>query len=159
MRDEFPYPLAVGRDRYVTKVGGHSEVLGRDRIGLHFEALWTNTKLSSGDRVLISVMGENPALPPRPLFARPIFRVEPITDFHDSRLLAMSSEGEAILPEAYSKKLREGEEIVLNAAVNQLSRYWAYLLVRRHIRGGRTNRPADFSSVPGASYQGLHRCF
>ena len=135
MRDEFPYPLAIGRDRYVTKVGGYSEFLERDRIGLHFEALWSNTELSAGDKVLISAVGENPALPPRPLFARLIFRVEPITDFHDSRLLAMSSGGEAILPEACPKKLKEGEEIILNAAVNRLPRYWVYRLVRRHIRG------------------------
>ena len=146
MRGEFSYPLAIGRDRYLTRVGGYSESLKGDRIGVHYEALWFNTKLSAGDRVLVSAVGEDPSLTSRPLFARPVFRVEPITDFHDSRLLAMSSEGEAILPKSCLYKLKEGEEIVLNAAVNRLPRDWIYRLVRRHLRGREQGHPGEFSS-------------
>lgn len=134
--EEFDYPLAVGGRWYVTEVGGRSDSIKKDSIGLHAGALRTKTDLSAGDKVLIDRIGNRSTDDslPRPLFARTIYHVKAITDFHDSRLLAMSSDGEAVLSTDSLIGVELGEEIILNGAVNRLPKDWIVRIVRKHLR-------------------------
>ncbi|KXA90947.1 hypothetical protein AKJ63_02055, partial [candidate division MSBL1 archaeon SCGC-AAA259D18] len=68
--------------------------------------------------------------PPRPLFTREAFFVEPIDDFRDSRLVAMSDDGEAVLPDVLEEDLQPGDEIVINASVNRIPNGWLVRYIR-----------------------------
>lgn len=132
----FTYPIVVSRQRYMTEIGGRSSSLERNQIGLHIDAMLSKTKLSAGDNVLINPAGRDSGTgyPSRPLFVRDVYNVEPITDFHDSRLLAMSSDGEAILSEESSLEVEYGEEVILNAAVNRLPKDWTRRIIHRYVK-------------------------
>lgn len=137
---KFDYPLSITGGRYLTQVGGLSEDLGNNRIGIHREALKQNTDLSYGDRVLLDSLEriwDKESSFPRPLFMRETFFVEPIDDLHDSRLVAMSNDGEAVLPEVFEEDLQPGDEIVLNASVNRIPSGWLIGCIRDCFR--RTN--------------------
>ncbi|KXA90074.1 hypothetical protein AKJ37_05730 [candidate division MSBL1 archaeon SCGC-AAA259I09] len=133
---EFDFPLLVSRERYVTKFGGCTTLLEKNRIGLHSEALLSNTNLSAGDRVIINPIQRNRKsrkTSTQPLFKRTVYRIKPITELHDSRLLAMSSDGEAILSSENETEIEFGEEIVINAAINRLPKNWTNKIIQKHI--------------------------
>jgi len=133
--EDFEYPLAVCRDRYVTRVGGLSSLLKEGQIGFHFETLLSKTNLSSVREVLVEFPHKNKSSksPPRPLFARKIFQIEPITDFHDSRLLAMASDGEVVFSSKSPIEAEVGEEVIVNLAIDRLSRNWKGKITNRVI--------------------------
>lgn len=133
----YEYPLAVTRGRYLTEVGGHSDALEDNLIGINAESLRKNTKLTGGERILLDPFKKDEIVDsstPKPLFTRDTFRVEPIDDFHDSRILSMSSEGRAVLPETVAEKLEVGEEIVLNAAIDRVREGWLADYIRERLK-------------------------
>lgn len=133
----YEYPLAVTRGRYLTEVGGHSDALEGNLVGINAESLRKNTDLTGGERVLLDPFERDEiddSSPPKPLFVRDTFRVEPIDDFHDSRLLSMSSDGRVVLPENISEKLEVGEEIVLNAAIDRVREGWLVDHIRERLK-------------------------
>lgn len=134
---DFEYPVIISRKRYVTEFGGQSELLEKNQIGLHFEALLSRTNLSAGEEVLIDKLGDKHRVnsySSHPLFARNKYQIEPITDLHDSRLLTMASEGEAILPAETQINAKIGEEIILNAAIDRLPDNWINKIIKQHVQ-------------------------
>lgn len=125
--EDFEYPISVTACRYVTEVGGRSRALGEDRVGIHIEALRQNTEFSHDDRVLLNVVGKKgrkAAAMPEPLFIQTAFKIEPLRGIRDSRLLSMSSNGEAVLPRTSARNFEPGDEIVLNSAVDRMPEGW-----------------------------------
>lgn len=133
----FEYPLPVSRKRYVTEIGGYSELIDKKHIGLHFAALASKTNLSPGDEVVIDTFHDNhksSKSSTQSLFAKNVYHVKPITDFNDSRLLAMSSDGEAILSKENPVKAEIGKEIILNATINRLPDNWVGKIIKKYIK-------------------------
>ncbi len=133
VRGQFSYPLPVTRKRYLTELGGRSDLLEEGEVGLHAEALISNTDLEPGESILIgSTEKDNGgrSSPPTPLYKREVHEVKPLTDLDDSRLLAMTSEGEAILSPNDSLEIELGDEVVLNASIDRLSDDWINRLIR-----------------------------
>lgn len=127
VEERFTYPLPITSKRYLTELGGRSDLLEEGRIGLRAEALLSNTELEPGDGVLLDSAGKNKdamASPPTPLYKREVYQVRPLTDLDDSRLLAMTGEGEAVLSSNDSLDLELGEEVVINASINRLPKNW-----------------------------------
>lgn len=136
LKGRFEYPLSVSRGRYVTEVGGRSDALKKGQIGLHAEALSSNTDLERGDDVLVDPVGSSSGgqSVPTPLFERDAYRVKALTDMNDTRLLAMSSDGEAVFSSEDPIEVREGEEVVLNSTVNNLPRDWVLKIIKDKLR-------------------------
>ncbi|KXB07784.1 hypothetical protein AKJ56_02370 [candidate division MSBL1 archaeon SCGC-AAA382N08] len=118
----FKYPICVTSCRYLTKVGGRSQDLANDQVGLHLEALRLNTELSPNDRVLLDTVKEEKreTLQYEQLFMRNIFRIKPLRGVQSSHLSSISSDGEAILSPGAVKELDEGDEILLKSAVDKI---------------------------------------
>ncbi|KXA91516.1 hypothetical protein AKJ64_04695 [candidate division MSBL1 archaeon SCGC-AAA259E17] len=68
--------------------------------------------------------GREAAAMPEPLFIQTAFRIEPLRGIRDSRLLSMSSNGEAVLPRTSAGNFEPGDEIVLNSAVDRMPEGW-----------------------------------
>ncbi len=133
--EEFEYPVAVTRQRYITRVGGHTTLLKENQIGLHAEAIISRTNLSGGEEVIIDPLGNHSGNSTRSLFARQVFEIIPLTDLHDSRLLAMSSDGEAVISKECPIKTENGEKIELNSGVDNLPENWTGKLVKNYVKG------------------------
>lgn len=130
---DFKYPLPVTQNRYITKLGGRSNSLQRDQIGIHVEALVQNTSLSLGNDILVDKARRKQKSTPRPLYIRAAHKLKPITELHDSRAVVMASDGEAVLSEEDPLEVEEGDEIVLKSDINQLPEDWTDRLIRKHI--------------------------
>lgn len=121
---EFRYPIPITPCRYITELGGRSKALADDQIGIHIEALRQNTELTSDDRVLLDSRKIGEGEPPEPLFARKTFRIEPLRGIRNSRLLSVSSDGEAVLSPDAVEDLEVGDEILLNSAADRIPEGW-----------------------------------
>ncbi len=122
MKGGYPYPIETLRHWYVAPIGGQSQDLEPDQIGLNEEALARNTDLVPfQDRVTLSLL-EGDA---RPLFARSYFEVVAL-DGSSADALSKSPKGEVVLPaEGACPKCRAsvpfkvGEMVVLNGVLTQ----------------------------------------
>ncbi len=136
---DFEYPVHVTRQKYITIVGGHSSLLKENQIGLNVKAIISRTNFSGGDEVIIDSLENSPKNSSRSLYSREVFEIIPITDFHDSRLLSMSSDGEAVLSEECSIETKAGDEIELNSGVNELPKDWPLKLIKNYVDNGKTS--------------------
>lgn len=132
----YDYPLMITRGRYLTEVGGYSDSLKENQIGLYSEAIISNTNLSSGDRVILDPLQKNQSKgsQPEPIFVKKAYVVETIGDYWDETTLMMSREGRAVLPIGESKDLEEGDEIVLNSSINLIPKGWLTQFIKRRMR-------------------------
>lgn len=123
---DFKYPVPVTSCRYVTELGGRSRTLADNQIGLHVEALRQNTELTTDDRVLLDSTGKtvDKPTPPKPLFTKDTFRIEPLRGVRGSKLLSISNNGEAVLPPDAAEGLDVGDEILLNSAAERIPEGW-----------------------------------
>jgi len=131
---DFKYPISVTPCRYVTVLGGRSQALADDQVGLHIEALRQNTELTSDDRVLLDAREVRREEPPKPLFVRDTFQIEPLREVRSSRLLSISHNGEAILPPNALKRLDRGDEILLNSAAERIPEGWIIKRINEQMR-------------------------
>lgn len=133
---DFAYPTPISRQRYITVVGGHSSLLGENQIGLNVKAIISRTNFSGGEEVIINSLETDSKNSSQSLFSREVFEITPITDFHDSRILSMSSDGEAVLSKECSIETETGEEIELNAGIDKLPENWPIKLVKNYVEDG-----------------------
>lgn len=115
-----PWPVETTRHAYLTVLGGFSEDLAEDAIGLHRQALEENTDLQPGDRVTIKAIDEGR---PIPFVKRPAYRVMPL-DFETPDAFLYSTEGQAVLPAAAPREghpgiegAEDGIELVINGVI------------------------------------------
>ncbi|KXA91980.1 hypothetical protein AKJ64_04295 [candidate division MSBL1 archaeon SCGC-AAA259E17] len=132
---EFRYPIPVTPCRYITELGGRSKALADDQIGIHIEALRRNTELTPENRVLLDARKIGGEEPSKPLFARETFRIEPLRGIRNSRLLSVSSDGEAVLSPDAVEDLKVGDEILLNSAADRIPEGWIVERIHERMKG------------------------
>ncbi len=133
---EYEYPLPVTRGKYLTEVGGHSDSLKGNQIGLHIEAIKRNTRLSVGDKIIVDSLQSGTKRgysSSKPIFTKKTFFVKSIESYWDERTVSMSREGRAVLPLDIECDLREGDEIVLNSAINLIPSGWLTRFIKRRV--------------------------
>lgn len=115
-----PWPIETTRHAYLTLLGGFSDDLAMDALGLHQQALEENTALEAGDKVTVSTFHHGE---PVPFLARPSFEVVPL-DFQTPDAFVQSSQGQAVLPRSAIEenlpglsKLDHGVEVVINGVI------------------------------------------
>lgn len=115
-----PWPVETTRHAYLTVLGGFSEELAEDAIGLHRQALEENTDLVPGDRVTVTTVDGGQ---PVPYIKRHAYRLVPL-DFETPDAFLHSTEGEAVLPSAVPREghpgleeARDGVEVVINGVL------------------------------------------
>lgn len=115
-----PYPVETSRYAYLTLLGGFSQELDAEALGLHRQALEENTELEAGDQVTVSTFQQGK---PVPLLAKPAFRIVPL-DFQTPDAFLQSSDGEAVLPRRAVdqeipglERLEHGIEVVINGVL------------------------------------------
>lgn len=117
----FPYPFETLRHWYVAPFGGLSLELRRDQVGIHKEALRSNTELVPHvDRVRISILGENRN---RPLLLDADFEVIAL-DRAWPDAFPKSPCGEVVLPEGEELRppfveLQPGQALILNSVASK----------------------------------------
>lgn len=114
------WPIETTRYAYLTVLGGFSEELPADAIGLHRQALHENTDLEPGDRVTISTANEGQ---PVPYIKRPAYRLVPL-DFETPEAFLNATDGQAVLPAAAPREghpgledAPDGIELVINGVL------------------------------------------
>jgi hypothetical protein len=114
-----PWPVETTRHAYLTVLGGFSEELPEDALGLHRQALQENTDLEPGDRVTITTRAEGQ---PIPYVKRHAYRLIPL-DFETPDAYLNATEGQAVLPAAAPQEHVEvegaegGVELVINGVI------------------------------------------
>lgn len=115
-----PWPVETTRHAYLTILGGFSQELPEDAIGLHRQALEENTDLQPGDRVTVRTMAEGQ---PVPYIKRPAYRLMPL-DFETPDAFLNATEGQAVLPAAAFQQghpgvenAEDGIEVVINGVI------------------------------------------
>ncbi len=115
-----PWPIETTRYAYLTLLGGFSDELATDALGLHQQALEENTALEAGDKVTVSTFHQGE---PVPFLTRPSFEVVPL-DFQTPDAFVQSPQGQAVLPRSALEdnlpglnNLGQGVEVVINGVI------------------------------------------
>lgn len=121
---KYEYPLLIARGRYLTELGGYSDSLIENQVGIYSDAILENTNLNIGDRVILDPLEKGSESQPEPIFMKRTYVVESIGDYWDEMTLSMSREGRAVLPISERREIEAGEEIVLNSSIDLIPRGW-----------------------------------
>jgi hypothetical protein len=115
-----PWPVETTRHAYLTVLGGFSQELPEDAIGLHQQALEENTDLEPGDVVTVNVVDGGQ---PVSYIRRPRYRLVPL-GFETPDAFVNATEGQAVLPAdaveeppAGLEKLDGEAEVVINGVI------------------------------------------
>lgn len=112
--------METTRHAYLTLLGGFSDELATNALGLHQQALEENTSLEAGDEVTVSTFHQGE---PVPFLARPSFQLVAL-DFQTPDAFVQSSKGQAVLPRNAIDEdlpglsnLDHGVEVVINGVL------------------------------------------
>ena len=108
----YQYPVEILGDTYLTKLGGFSEEIGRNEIGINEKAIEMNTSLIQNESYVRLRFFD---IRQKPFFLRKNFRIVGIPQ--DWNSFELSTNGEIVMAEDYREKLKKqvGSYLLINA--------------------------------------------
>lgn len=111
------YPMPINRNTYVSQIESRNSRLEENHLGIHSEIIKRRMRLNSGDEVFVNVVGENDS---KSLFKRKVYKLFPITERDDSRLVNLSLDGGVVVSSKAPRELSKGNEIIINGTIKRL---------------------------------------
>jgi len=108
----YPYPKEIVGDVYLSRLGGFSDELGNDEIGINEKALEINTSIIAGETMVRLKFFDRKD---KPYFLRKEFTVLPISPLTSASEL--SKYGEIVMSTEHIEKFREdiGKAVLINS--------------------------------------------
>uniref|UniRef100_A0A7C3UH84 Uncharacterized protein n=1 Tax=Geoglobus ahangari TaxID=113653 RepID=A0A7C3UH84_9EURY len=108
----YPYPVEILGDTYLTKLGGFSEEIRKNEVGINEKAIEMNTSLIQDESYVRLRFFD---IKQKPFFLRKSFKIVGIPQEWNSFELSLN--GEIVMAEDYREELKElvGKHLLINA--------------------------------------------
>ena len=136
----YKYPKEIISDIYLSKIGGFSEELSKEEMGINIKAIYTNTSIIPEETFCRIRFFEEKS---KPYFLKKMFKIVGIEENMES--YDMTRDGEVVFSEEVREELKNkvGEAVIINTVesfrfdgdysnlINYLSKLWRFESQRR----------------------------